>query len=76
MKEDAKTETEILRELREQIRAEIYRDLSKKGNAARKGTAKAQKHARLIGLKGSLAARRKAMERRAAKAAEATEEAK
>jgi hypothetical protein len=52
------TETEISQEVREAIRAEIYKDLSKKGNAARRGTLKARKHAALIGLKGALARRR------------------
>ena len=64
-------ENEIPQDVREAIRAEIYRDLSKKGSAARRDTEKARKHSALIGLKGSLAARRKAMKRRAAKEAEA-----
>jgi hypothetical protein len=62
-------ETEISPEVMARAKAEIYRDLSARGNAARKGTLKAQKHAALISAKGVLARRKKAAERKAAEAA-------
>jgi hypothetical protein len=63
------TENDIPQETRDRVMAEHYRALSAKGNAARKGTEKARKHAALISAKGVLARRRKAAARRAAEAA-------
>jgi hypothetical protein len=60
--------TDIPQETRDRVMAEHYRSLSAKGNQARRGTAKAQKHARLIGALGVLARRKKAALRRAEKA--------
>jgi len=57
--------TDIPQETRSRVLAEHYRELSKKGNQARKGTLKAQKHAALIGAKGVLARRKKAAQRKA-----------
>jgi hypothetical protein len=65
------TENEIFPEALERAKAELYRELSAKGNAARKGTEKARKHAALISAKGVLARRRKAAERKAAEARQA-----
>jgi hypothetical protein len=61
--------TEIPQEVRDRVMAEHYKNLSKMGNQARKGTPKARRHAQLIGLKGAYAARKKAAERRVAKEA-------